>query len=96
MLDAERFEVLGFKLADAVYGHVVEQARGGGKDHGHLLLDRDRAELGLLQDLDERLTTAKLALRGGVEVGAKLGEGFELAELRQVEAERTRDLSSWP
>ena len=43
--------------------------------------------LALLEDLDQALTAGQLGLGRGVEVGAELGEGLQLAVLREVEAE---------
>ena len=48
--------------------------------------------LALLEELDQALAAGELALRGLVEVGAELGEGRQLAVLRQVEAQRAGDL----
>ena len=54
-------------------------------------LDVHRDVLVLLEDLDEALAAVELRLRRLVEVGAELREGRELAELREVEAERAGD-----
>ena len=57
-----------------------------------LLLDRHRHVLALLEELDQALAAVELRLRGLVEVGAELGEGRQLAVLREVEAQRAGDL----
>ena len=76
------------------YGHLVEQAVGGHIDNGHLVFHALGRELGLLQDFE----VAAAALNGeagrGVEVGAELGEGLQLAELGLIELQRTGHLSS--
>ncbi len=58
----------------------------------HLLLDRKRLVLGLLENLDDAAATLELGEGSRVQLGAELGEGRQLAELRQVETQRTGDL----
>ncbi len=72
--------------------HVVEVAVGHRVDDRHLLLDRHRLVLRLLQHLDQPGAAGELPLGGGVEVGAELGEGLQLAVLRQREPERAGHL----
>ena len=48
--------------------------------------------LGLLEQLDQAGAAVELLLRGLVELGAELGEGFELAIGGQVEPQRAGDL----
>ena len=71
---------------------VVHEALGDRVDHHHLLLDRDRRELRLLEHLDHPTTPLQLRQRGGVQLRAELGEGGQLTELGKVEAERAGDL----
>src|SRR5436190_13111943 len=47
----QRIEIGRLELADAVDRQAVEEAAGTGIDRGHLLLDRHRLELALLQEL---------------------------------------------
>ena len=63
-----------------------------GEDNDDLHLDRDRHVLVLLEELDEARATLQLLLRGGVEVGAELGERGDLTVLREVEFQRPGDL----
>ena len=58
------------------------------KSDDHLMLERHRLVLRLLEDLLQALTAAELGLRRLVEVGTELGEGRQLAELGHVEAQR--------
>ena len=46
----------------------------------------------MLEELDDAHAAIEPRLRAGVEIGTKLGEGGQLAELRQVEFNFTRDL----
>src|SRR5690606_4824056 len=54
--------------------------------------DSHRLVLALLQDLSETLTALELCLRGLIEVRTELSERRELAELSEVDTERTGDL----
>ena len=64
---------------------AVEVAAGAGVDRGHLVLDRERVALLLVQRLDEPGAAVERGLGVGVEVGAELGERLELAVLRELE-----------
>ena len=77
---------------DALDLDPVEVAAGAGVDRGDLLGDRERAALVLVQRLDQALAAGELLLGLGVELGAELGEGLELAVLREVEAQLAGDL----
>ncbi len=57
-----------------------------------LQLDRRGAERGLLEEFDDARAAVELTLRLGVEVGTKLGEGREFAELRELALEFAADL----
>ena len=92
LLGLEEVEELPLPLADVLDLDVVEMAVGDGVDDGHLLLDRHRPVLRLLEHLDQPGPAGELPLGGGVEVGAELGERLELAVLRQREPERARHL----
>src|SRR6185295_20294636 len=70
---------------DGIDRHVVEQSLAAGEDDRHLLLDRQRLVLALLEELDHALTTGQLRLGRPVEVGAELREGRELSILGEVE-----------
>ena len=56
-----------------------------------LLLDRHRRVQRLLQQLDEPVAALELRLRHRVELGAERRERLELAELREVELQRSGD-----
>ncbi len=57
----------------------------------HLVLDRQRLALALVERLDEALAAGQRALRVGVEVGAELRERLEVAVLRELELEPAGD-----
>src|SRR5262249_56443165 len=79
--------------ADLINGNIVEQALRAREDDGDLLLDRQRHVLPLLEQLDHALPPRELRQGGLVEVRAELSEGGKLAELRQVQTKRSRDLA---
>jgi hypothetical protein len=58
----------------------------------HLLLDRHRRVEALLQQLGQAVAAVELALGRLVELRTEGGEGLEVAELGQVDLERSRDL----
>ena len=82
--------------AHVVDGDGVEEALGAGVDDHHLLLDRQRLILRLLQDLDQPAAAIELRLRRLVEVAAELRERRELAVLREVETQRCRPPGASP
>src|SRR5205085_12181576 len=67
-LGAQRIQHLALVLADAVDRQGVEEAAGSGIDRSHLLLDRHRLVLALLQELGQPLAARQQALGGGIEV----------------------------
>src|SRR6185369_6636076 len=71
---------------------VVCVAVGGGPDHEHLLFDVHRLILRLFQNFSETLTTRELRLRRFIEIGTKLRKRLQLAELGQVEPQRSGHL----
>ena len=64
---------------------VVTGPRLASDDLDALHLDRERAVLSLLQDLDQTLPANQLLLGRRIEVRRELCEGFELTVLREVE-----------
>ena len=88
----EVLQEIALPLADVVTGDVVEVAVGHGEDDRDLVLHRHRLVLRLLQHLDQPRAAGELPLGGGVEVGAELGEGLQLAVLRQREPQRAGHL----
>ena len=89
-------EELALELADVGHRHVVELAAGAEPDRDHLLLDRERRVLRLLEQLDEAAAAAERGGRRGVEVGAERGERLQLAVLRQVQPQRAGDRAHRP
>ena len=85
-------EELPLELLNVLNGHGVEVAPGAQEDGDDLLLDRHRAVLRLLEQLDQPAAAVQLRLRCFVEVGGEGREGLEFAVLRQVEPQRARDL----
>src|SRR6516165_1027227 len=61
-------------------------------DDADLLLHLERGELRLLEQLGQPRAAVEQALRGGVEVGAELGERRHLAVLRQLPLDAPRHL----
>src|SRR5262249_54560775 len=66
---------------------------GSGEDNDNLFLNGKRCILSLFENFRKPLSTAKLSLRGFVEITSKLGEGCQLPELSQIETKRTRNLA---
>ena len=96
VLEVHRLHQFAFEPLDVLDRDLVEVAVGPGEEAHHLLLDRHRDVLALLQELDQARSPAQLLLRGLVEVGAELRERLELAVLRKFEAEACRRPSSSP
>ncbi len=66
--------------------HRIEQALRAGVEHRHLLLDRQRPILRLLEQFDQPRAAVELSLRRLVQVArAELRERGELAVLGQVQ-----------
>ena len=76
--------------------HGVGPAAGAGVHDEHLLLDRDRRVLRLLEQLGQAVAAVELGLRDLVQLGAERRERLQLAELRQVELQRAGRPSSSP
>jgi len=87
-----KLEQARFETFDVFKRDVVCEAVGCGPDHEHLLFDVHRLILRLLQDFSETLTTRELCLRGFIEIRTELRKRLKLAELGQVETERSRHL----
>src|SRR5690606_29386113 len=79
-------------FADAVHRNMVEHALRTGIQQRHLIGQRKRLVLRLLEQFSQAQTTIKLALGGLVEVRAELGERRQRTELREVETQTTGDL----
>ena len=73
-------------------GNLVEVAVHTRVKHDHLLLDRPRLVLRLIEEGDHPLTASKRVPGRFVEVGAELCKGLQLAILRQIEAQPPRYL----
>src|SRR3954449_6756969 len=85
VLAVEAEDHVAEEVLDPLDLDAVEVPAGAREDRGNLVGDRERCPLALLQQLDEALASGQLLLRLGVELGAELGEGFEVAVLREVE-----------
>ena len=75
------------KRLHVLHRHRVQVTACAEEDRNHLLLNRHRLVLRLLEQLDQPRTALQLRFRGGVEVGSERGEGLQLAVLRQVQAQ---------
>ena len=84
-LDPDELEEFLLEPLDLADRDVVEGAGGAGVDAHDLIDGRERLVLGLLEQLDHPVAAVELGLGRLVEVGAELGEGFQLAERREVE-----------
>mmetsp|Transcript_24932 Transcript_24932/g.52180 ORF Transcript_24932/g.52180 Transcript_24932/m.52180 type:complete len:380 (+) Transcript_24932:270-1409(+) len=73
-------------------GELVEEAARAGVDADNLLLEGHRHVLVLLEHLLQPRAAVEQVLGGGVEVGAELGEGGDLAVLGELELEGARNL----
>src|SRR5271155_2596484 len=82
---------LGEEPLDLVDRDPVDVPIGGRVDLHHLLLDRHRTALGLVQRPYEALAASQRALSLGGELGPELGERLELAGLGELELQATRD-----
>ena len=71
---------------------MVEVTPRTGVQRDHLIGEVQRGVLRLLEQFDHPLAAVELVLRGLIEFGAHLGEGFEFTEGGEVEPERTGDL----
>ena len=85
---------LVLRRADVGDGDFVEEAVDAGVEDRHLLLDRERRVLRLLQHFDQPGAAIELLLRRLVEVAAaELRERRQLAVLREVESQRAGHLA---
>ena len=76
------------ELGGAVQGDVFHRAGIYREQDYHFLVQRQRGVLGLLQHFGRQLAPGQLGAGGGVQIGgAELGEGRQLAVLRQVQAQ---------
>src|SRR5712692_58232 len=83
----------GLPLQDPRGRHLVDMSLRPRVDHGHLLGQRDRLVLVLLEQLGKPRAALELIACLGVEVGGELRESRELAVLGEVESELTGDLA---
>ena len=88
---AHPLDQLGEEPLDLVDHDPVDVAVGGRVDLHHLLLDRHRVALGLVERLHEPLAASQRPLGLRVELGPELGERLELAVLRELELQAARD-----
>ncbi len=65
----------------------VQETAGARVDRRHLVLDLPGLQLILVERLDQALAAGQRGLRVGVQLGAELREGLQLAVLREVQAQ---------
>src|SRR5262252_3003106 len=70
-LGAQRVEQVPLEFADTIDRQAIEEAARAGIDRGHLLLDRHRLILVLLQEFGQALAARQQALGRGIEVGGE-------------------------
>ena len=92
LLALEKAHESGLPFPDPRDRDLVEKSLRAGVDHGHLLGERHRLVLVLLEQLGQPRAALELVSRLGVEVRRELGEGRQLAVLGEVEAQLPRDL----
>src|ERR1051326_1550661 len=88
-------EVVGkfrLEIFDAVHGDIVHETVLDGPEHGHLDLNWNRVVLRLLENFHHAFAALDFGLGSGVQVGAELGEGGQLAELSQIQLHAASDL----
>ncbi len=79
-------------FGDRADGDIIEVALGAGEEAHDLVDGVERLILRLLEQLDHAIAAVELALGGLVQLGAELGEGFQLAEGGEVEPQAAGDL----
>ena len=75
---------------------IVEVTVAAGEDDRHLLFNRHRRVLPLLQHFNPALAAIELLLRRLIQVGAELRERRKLAILRQFETQTCRPPTASP
>ena len=83
---------IGFKLLHFVDRDIVQETVDTGVDRQHLICDRHRSVLPLLEQFHHPHAARKLRLRGLVELAAELRKRGHFAVLREVQAQRTGHL----
>ena len=73
---------------------VVQGAAGAGQDRDHLIFDRQRRVLTLLEEFDQPFAARQLLQRDPVEVGTELREGRKRPVLGQVQTAGCRSSSA--
>ena len=81
-----------FKLLNLVHRHVVQESLRAGVDGEHLIRDRHRFILPLLEQLHHAHATSQLQLRRLVELASKLGKRRHFTILSEIQPERTGHL----
>src|SRR5215204_6798269 len=81
-----------FEAANVFDCDVVSETIGRGPDDQDLFLNVHWLILRLFQYFREPLSAGQLRLCGLVEIGTKLRERLQFAELGQVKSQRSRDL----
>ena len=87
----DEVEELRLEAAHVAHRHHVELAGGAQPQRDDLALDRERRVLALLEQLDQALAAVQGRAAGGVQVRGERGEGLELAELGEVQAQAAGD-----
>jgi len=87
--EGQKLRFIIFKL---VHGILVEETPGARKKDDHLLTERHRCKLRLLEDFNESDAAVELCLRGLVQVGTELGESGQLAVLCKIQLQRSGNL----
>ena len=95
-LDGQVLEQVALEIGDPVDGHLGQQVMDDGIDDADLKRNVDRAVAVLLQHLNDALALRQTRLGVGVEIGAELGEGLQLAVLRVHQLQGRGDLFSSP
>src|SRR3984893_12858118 len=91
MLVAQRRQQALLERPHPRHRNRIEIAVDPRVNHADLLLHLQRRELRLLQQLGEPRAAMEHALRGGVEIGAELGEGRHFAILRKLALDAAGD-----
>src|SRR6202142_3439348 len=80
------------EFLDPICRNIIHIAVLSRPNHSYLNLDRNRAVLRLLEDLDNALAAVDLRLRLGIQFRAELSEGCQFAKLSEVTLELSSNL----
>src|SRR5258705_769945 len=84
LAQGQELRQFGLEFFGPVHRHIIHIALLYRPKHCHLDLDRDRAALRLLENLDDALTAIDQRLRLGIQFRTELGEGRKFPKLGEI------------